>query len=142
MSNLPTETSLSWQITSDQPRSFLFESDTDGLTLNAELKDYQGKSIDFQATSNIDFDIKFLWDLSDGYFELQRSMKDIDFDFSLNSGESSLDVSGNFQGGNDEGFVIKFADLQSGLIEFSNDIAFDVDINAESRETVLDTDLV
>lgn len=141
MSNLPTETSLSWQITSAQPRSFLFESDTDGLTLNAELKDYQGKSIDFQATSNIDFDIKFLWDLSDGYFELQRSMKDIDFDFSLINGESSLDVSGNFQGGDDEGFVIKFADLQIGMIEFSNDIAFDVNINAESRETVLDTDL-
>jgi len=141
MSNLPTETSLSWQITSTHPRNFSFTSDTDGLTLNAELKDEQGQSIDFHATSNIDFDIKFSWDLSDGYFELQRSMKDIDFDFSLIKGGSSLDISGNFQGGDDEGFVLKFADLQHGSIEFSNDIAFDVNINAENQETVLNTDL-
>jgi len=143
MSNLPTETSLSWQITSTHPRSFLFESDTDGLTLNAELKDEQGQSIDFHATSNIDFDMKFSWDLSTGYFELQRSMKNIDFDFSLLKEKSSLDVTGNFEGGPDEGFVLNFGDLQHGSIEFSNDIAFDVNINAENQETEtsLNTDL-
>ncbi len=145
MTNLPTQMSLSWQITSNSPVTITFYSDNKGLTLNAELKDVtqNEQTIDFHATSHDGFDIKLLFDFSDGYFELQRSTKNIDFNFSVTQEKGLLNISGNFQGGPDEGFVFHFKDLQNGSIKLSNDVAFDVKINIENfeTETILNTDL-
>ncbi|UCD13321.1 MAG: PKD domain-containing protein [Thermoplasmatales archaeon] len=137
MTNLPTKTSLSWDISSTLPRTIELTSDTDGLTLNAELKDVtqENQTIDFHATSYEDFDIKFLWSLPDGYFELQRSTKNIDLDFSLSQDNLRLDVNGSYVGGADDGFTFNFNDFTQGSIEFQSDKSLDLTIDAENYET-------
>jgi PKD repeat protein len=145
VSNLPTETSVDWEISSETPRSMGFSSDTDGLTLNAEIKDLsqENQTIDFQATSNEDLDVKFLWSLLDGYFELQRSTKNIDFDFLMSQDNLELNVNGNYQGGPDDGFKLDFDGLKQGLVEFNSDKSLDLSISVENfeKETTLSTDL-
>jgi len=144
MANLPTQTTLSWQITLDAPRIITLTSDTQGLTLNAEGKDLTqpNQIVEFHATVNNGLDIKFLWSIPDGYFELQRSTRNIDYEFSLIQETSALDITGNFQGGEDDGFVINFNGLEQGLIEVVNDVALNMTINAENyvTETTLSTD--
>ncbi|MCK4331998.1 MAG: hypothetical protein KAV40_00270, partial [Thermoplasmatales archaeon] len=112
-------------------------------TLNAELKDVtqENQSIDFHATSNEDLDIKFLWSLPDRYFELQRSTKNIDFDFSLSQENLLLDITGNYIGGPEDGFVFNFKGLEQGSIEVDSDKELDLNINAEALDTTLNTKL-
>jgi len=145
LSNLPTESSVNWDISSETPRTLAFSSDTDGLTLNVELNDVtqENQTVDFQATSNEDIDIKLLWNLPDGYFELQRSTKNIDFDFLLSQDDLDLNVNGNYQGGSDEGFMVDFNGLTQGRIEFQSDKSLDLSINYHDfeKETSLQTDL-
>ncbi len=145
MTNLPTATSISWEISATLPRTITLLSDTDGLMVNVKLRDVtqENQTIGFHAISNEDLDIKFLWSLPDGYFELQRSPKNIDFNFSLLQLDRSLDITGNFQGGSNDGFVFNFKDFKIGGLEIINDIAFNVRISAVNlvTETSLNTDL-
>ena len=145
MSDIPSETSINWEISSDLPRTIAFSSDTEGLTLNVELKDVtqQNQIVDFQATSNEELDIKLLWSIQDGYFELQRSTKNIDFDFLLSQENLELKVNGNYQGGPDEGFTLKFNDLIDGYLEVQSDKNLNLTIAAENfdRDTTINTDL-
>ena len=145
MTNLPTATSISWEISATLPRTITLSSDTDGLMVNAKLKDVtqEDQTIGFHAISNEDLDIKFQWSIPDGYFELQRSTKNIDFNFSLLQLDQSLDITGNFQGGSDDGFVFNFIDFKTGGLEIINDVAFNLTISAVNlvTETNLNTDL-
>ena len=126
MSNLPTQTSLNWQISYENPKSITLTSDTQGVTLNAILKNVSHPDLDinFQATSTENLDIKFIWSIPERYFELQRSRRSIDFTFLISQTTSSLDVTGNFQGGEEGGFIIDFSALE-GLIYILNDLALD-----------------
>lgn len=146
MTNLPTETSLNWDISKTTPKIIEFSSDTDGLTLNAELKNltHENQMIDFHATSNEDFDIKMLWSIADGYFEVQRSTKDIDFDFTLLQENLDLNVNGNYQGGPDDGFKLNFNDINRGSLDLQSDKTLELNIDAENfeKETTLSTGLV
>lgn len=143
LSNLPTETSVNWDISSETPRTLAFSSDTDGLTINVELNDVtqDNQTVDFQATSNQDLDIKLMWNLLDGYFELQRSTKNIDFDFLLTQDDLELNVNGNYQGGPDDGFKVDFNGLTQGIIEFQSDKSLDLNIDFQDfeKETTLQT---
>jgi len=145
MSNLPTETSLSWEISSTIPKTVAFSSDTDGLTLNAELKDVtqENQTIEFHAISSEDFDTKLLWSIPDGYFELQRSTKNIDFDFLLLQENLELNINGNYIGGPDDGFKFKFDNFTRSSLEFQSDKSLELTINAENYDTTttLNTDL-
>ncbi|MCK4818581.1 hypothetical protein KA005_22615, partial [bacterium] len=71
------------------------------------------------------------------------SPKNIDFNFSLLQLDRSLDITGNFQGGSNDGFVFNFKDFKIGGLEIINDIAFNVTISAVNlvTETSLNTDL-
>ncbi len=137
LSNLPTQTSLDWDISSAIPRTIAFSSDTDGLNLNADLKDVtqENQTINFHAVSNEDLDIKLLWSIADGYFELQRSTKNIDFDFLLMQDNLDLNINGNYIGGPDDGFKFKFDNFTQGSLEFQSDKSLDLTIDAENYVT-------
>jgi len=138
MTNLPDTTSIDWEISKTPPQQITFFSDTSGLTVGAELRNFtQGnQTIEFLATSNEDLDIKLQWSLPDGYFELQRSTKNIDFEFFLLQDDIQLDIKGNYVGGPDDGFVFHFKDFQHGIIELVSDKSLQLDIFAKNPLTM------
>ena len=145
MSNLPSSSSINWNISATTPHTITFSSDTDGLTLNAELRDInQGnQTITFNATSNEDLDIKLQWSLIDGYFELQRSTKNIDFDFLLLQDDVRLHITGNYIGGSEDSFMVHFNNFHQGIIELISDKSLNLDIYSENpwTQTILKTGL-
>ena len=140
VSNLPDQSSVSWDITSESPRQITFTSETSGLSLNADIKDISlpGETLNFMATSNNDFDIQFLWDLSEGYFELKKSVKSIDFEINYANNQHIIDVIGNFQGGTGKGFKVFLKGISDGSIQLSNDIAFDLNIHTKNNDNELE----
>jgi hypothetical protein len=96
------------------------------------------------ARSNNDLQIQFLWDLPTGYFELKQSVKNIDFEINYENRKHNIDITGNFQGGTNKGFKFYLRDITDGLIQLSNDIAFDVNIHAINNENQveLNTDVL
>jgi hypothetical protein len=95
----------------------------------------KNQTVNFHAISNEDLDIKVLWSLPDGYFELQRSTKNIDFDFFLLQDNIQLNIIGSYIGGAEDGFKIQFNDFHQGIIELVSDKALTLDIFAENPWT-------
>jgi len=147
VSTLPTkETRIDWSILSEDYNTIELSSTTTGLSIHGELKvedeNQEISTVTVDATANSDLDISLQWSILEGYFKLRRSPVDIDFDFSLVKPNGLLDISGNFQGGSDKGFIIDFSGLETGSVEITNGLVFDVTIHAENKETELDTGLL
>jgi PKD repeat protein len=145
MKNLPTYTSLSWEILYSNPNSISLISTTQGLNFTAELKNVSqpNQDIIFQATSNENMEIKFLWNILEGYFEIQHCSNNIDFDFSIIKENSFLDLKGNLIGAAVGGIIFNFIGLDEGFFQLSNDLTLEAIVETENyvKELSLKTDI-
>jgi hypothetical protein len=90
--------------------------------------------LNFEIVSVDSLDLKFLYSIPNGYFELQRCMRTIDFDFSFLQNPHKISMNGTFNGG-DKGFTIDFNSLENGYILFENEIILDNVTFKVSNET-------
>jgi hypothetical protein len=117
----------------------ILSTDISRITLNAELKN-NNKFVDFEIAPTEPLDVSFSWNIPQGYFSIDRSTRQFNFDLKYANTASNLDlaVDGVYTTTEGDGLKIDLNGLESGLVEIDTGktLTLNVGINKDGTEPV------
>jgi len=137
------QTRVDWQLLS-QPHSIKLSSNTNGLSLNAEIRDLtqQDQNIEFHGILQNDLEVEIEWSFIDGYLAVRKSVTTIDFDFSYTQNDINLMVEGSYTGSTGNGLTIDFDRYgEKGIIEIDTGRAIFLHVYGKKSTATLSTDI-